>query len=114
MLFYKEKQWGKMPGEGWTGVWKAIIDALRGHQEAVLAACMVFAGSVLLAASVNPVFAFGLPVAIYAMYAIRMRFKEGHQERMAEHDVQRLERTTGIETANKARRALERRHKKDG
>lgn len=91
--------------------WKTIFEGLKGHPEATLAGLAIFAGAGMATAGVNLVFSAGLPVAIYLAYYFRMAGHDRHAERLAELEVQKLEKTAGIEARQKSRKALERRRK---
>jgi hypothetical protein len=101
-----------MSSEG--GVWESIFQGLKGHPEATLAGACLFIGGSMAVAGVNLAFAGGLPLAIYLVYYFRMTGHDRHAERMAELDVQKIEKTAGIEAQQRSRRALERRQKSDG
>ncbi|EHK56882.1 hypothetical protein MAXJ12_12492 [Mesorhizobium alhagi CCNWXJ12-2] len=95
-------------------VWTAIFESLKGHPEATLAATMVFAGGGMLAMSINPWASCGLPAVIYVGYCLRMTGHDKHSERMAELDVQKIEKSRGAKTRQRAQKILERRRDTNG
>jgi uncharacterized membrane protein YhhN len=93
------------------GFWTGALKALDGHQEAVLALVVIVAAVILEKLTQNPYFAFGLPVAIYVLYIVRMIWHAKHEERLAELNIEKLERTRGTSTRARANKALQRRRK---
>jgi hypothetical protein len=90
------------------------FDGLKTHPEATLAGLSLFLGAAMAISGVNLLFSGGLPIAIYLIYYFRMVRDDKRSERLAELEVQRLERTAGLEARQRSIKALERRQKSDG
>lgn len=86
-----------------------VIEALKGHPEAVLIFALASLGVVLFLNSVNPILAVTLPLGSYGLYILRMKSKDAHEERIARIDIERLEATKGTRVRAKAKRALSQR-----
>lgn len=97
---------------GGAGVWHAILGNLKDHAEASLCIGILFSAAILFAAGASIWLAAGLPIVIYLAYLTRMTFREKHVERMADKDIERLERVEGQRVLAKSRRAIERRRAK--
>jgi hypothetical protein len=95
-------------------LFRKAFEGLRNHPEATLAGICVVAGVTMATAGVNLIFSGGLPMAIYLIYYFRMVGHDRHTERMSELEVQKLEKSKGLETRRRSLRALERRRKPDG
>jgi hypothetical protein len=85
------------------------LPLIKRHPDAIVAIVMLCIGIASSASNASPYVSMGLPVAIYALYMVRMGQLGRHKERMARIAIEKLEVTKGIPTRAKAQRALERR-----
>lgn len=90
------------------------LQLLKNHPEGIVAVVVLGISAGLLVAGVNPVFAIGLPMAIYILYHVRMTAAARHKERMGEIAVTKIESQKGVPARNRARNAIAKRRKIDG
>lgn len=89
-------------------VWiSKVVDGLKGHQEATLVFGPVALATFGLSWGVNPWFATGCPGGIYFLYCLRMVAHARHAERMAEIEVEKLEKSIGAKIRKRAQKAIE-------
>lgn len=102
---------GNEPTTEW---YAAAFKNLIGDAQGTIALSSMIVGSGLLVWGLPPLVACGFPGAIYIVYGLRTFIDNGHQRKLAEIEVRKIEAESGIKAKEKLRRSLERRQKRDG
>lgn len=95
-----------------NGVWAAIFRNLSQHPEGTICTGILFSASLLWVSGAPIWVSCVVPISTYIAYLLRMTLREKHLERMADKEIERLERVEGEKLEAKAQRTLQRRRSK--